>query len=204
MAEAAAQRIAGLEEELRAAELVAADWALISRGLGRDGLQALEIDAAGPELTALVNELLRACFGSRYTVTIATTRAKKDGSGDREVCDVLVYDAQNPQDGDRDGREFSDGQRVILGEAIRGALSVLSCRRAGLRGVTLVRDEATGVLDAENAPAYVRMLRRLAEMVDASKVLFVTHDPALWALAEARVTVAGGKVAVETGLQQAA
>lgn len=195
-AETAAERIAAIEVDLRAAEQLAADWALIARGLGRDGLQALEIDAAGPELTGLVNDLLRACFGSRYTVTIATTRAKKNGDGEREVCDVLVYDAQNPQDGDRDGREFSDGQKVILGEAIRGALSVLSCRRAGLRGVTLVRDEATGVLDAENAPAYVKMLRRLAEMVDASRILFVAHDPALWALADARVVVAAGRVTV--------
>jgi exonuclease SbcC len=203
-ATAIAERIAELTTALRAEEQLAADWAMVARGLGRDGLQALEIDAAGPELTGLVNDLLRACFGSRYTVTIATTRARKSGEGDREVCDVLVYDAQNPQDGDRDGREFSDGQKVILGEAIRGALSVLSCRRAGLRGVTLVRDEATGVLDRDNAPAYVRMLRRLAEMVDASRVLFVAHDPALWALADSRVHVANGRVDVVGALQEAA
>jgi exonuclease SbcC len=196
-AQEAAARIADLERELAAAEQVAADWSLVARGLGRDGIQALLIDAAGPELTTLVNDLLRSCFGSRYTATISTTRAKKDGSGDKEVCDVLVYDAQHPEDGDREGREFSGGQRVILGEAIALALSAVSCRRAGLRDVTLVRDETGAALDEENARAYVAMLRRAAEVVGCSKVLFVSHNQATWALADARVHVRDGRVVAE-------
>ncbi len=195
-ARATAEKVAGLEVSLRTAEDAVADWTLLARALGRDGIQALLIDAAGPELTGLVNDLLRACFGSRYTVTIATTRAKKSGEGEREVCDVLVYDAETGREGE--AATLSGGQRVIVGEAIALALSALSCRRAGLRDVTLVRDETGAALDSDNARAYVAMLRRAAQIVGASKVLFVSHNPETWSLADARIVVgAGGKVSIE-------
>ena len=197
-------RAATLREELCAAEQRAADWALVAKGLGKEGVQALLIDAAGPELTAIVNDLLRSCYGARFTVTISTTRPKADGKGDREVCDVLVYDAESRErERERDVRRYSGGERVILGEALALALSLLSCRRAGLEGVTLVRDETAGQLDPEHGPAYVAMLRRAAEIVRAAHVLFVSHTPALWKLADCRVLVRGGELAVE-GADEAA
>jgi len=192
-----ATRIAVLEPQLHAAEQLVADWALIAKTLGRDGLQALLIDAAGPELTALVNDLLRSCFGSRYTVKIETTRAKKDGKGDKEVCDVLVHDAQHPELGWREGRRFSGGEKAILGEAIALALTAVSCRRAGLTDVTLVRDETAGLDETfgGNITAYVTMLRRAAAIIGASKVLFVLHNaPSAWALADAVLLVDQGRI----------
>lgn len=192
-AQATAARLDELGVELGAAEQLVADWALIARGLGRDGIQALLIDAAGPELTALVNDLLRECFGYRFTVSIATTRPKADGKGDREVCDVMVI-----EDGDeKEARFLSGGAKAIVGEAIAIAIAILSCRRAGLRESVLVRDETAGALSEENARAYVRMLRQAAKIAGASKVLFVSHTPSTWALADAMVHVAGAKITVE-------
>jgi hypothetical protein len=49
-----------------------ANWLLFARCMGNDGLIALAIDDAGPTLSGLVNDLLLACYGPRFTVAIET------------------------------------------------------------------------------------------------------------------------------------
>lgn len=151
--------------------------------------------AAGPELTELVNDLLHTCMGPRFTVTIDTTKTSSDGKKQLETCEVRVLDTER-------GREdrvetFSGGERALVGESVSLALSMLACRRSGVEGPTLVRDESTAAFDETNGRAYVAMLRRAAEIVGASRVLFIAHDPQLQALADARLVVAGGKVTVQ-------
>jgi exonuclease SbcC len=160
----------------------------------RDGLQAAEVDAAGPELTELVNDLLRTCVGPRWTVTIETQKLSADGKKLLEGCEVRVLDTVAGREGAAE--TFSGGERVLLGEAVSLALSMLACRRAGLVGVTLVRDETGAALDPANGRAYVAMLRRAAELVGARQVLFVSHSPELAELADARIVVGGGTAVV--------
>lgn len=179
--------VAVLEEERARLEDEHSDWSRLGADLGRDGLQALEIDAAGPELTELVNDLLRSCVGPRWTVSIETTRPSADGKRLLEGCEVRVLDTERGREAE--ASTFSGGERVLLGEAVSLALTMLACRRSGLRGVTLVRDESGAALDPANARAYVAMLRRAAEIVEASRVLFVTHVPELVELADARIDV---------------
>lgn len=180
---------AELEGKRAAADGEVADWARLSSDLGRDGLQAAEIDSAGPELTELVNDLLHTCMGPRFTVSIETTRLSADGKRQIEGCEVRVLDTVKSRDAE--AATYSGGERVLLGEAMSLALSMLACRRAGLEGVTLVRDETGAALDPENARAYVAMLRRSAELVKAEHVLFVSHSPEVQDLADARIDLGG-------------
>lgn len=181
-----------LTEKLSAARDEVADWARLAADLGRDGVQALEIDAAGPELTALANDLLHSCVGPRWTVSIETTRASADGKSQLEGCEVRVLDTERGRDAE--ASTFSGGERVILGEAVSLALTMLACRRSGLQGVTLVRDESGAALDPDNGRAYVAMLRRAADLVGASRVLFVSHSPEVVAMADAQIDVSAGGV----------
>lgn len=190
----AADRLASLEGERRAAEDDLADWILLADSLGRDGLQALEIDAAGPELTELVNDLLRTCVGSRWTVSIETTKLSADGKRQLEDCEVRVLDTERGRDGAAE--TLSGGERVLVGEAVSLALSMLACRRSGVQGPTLVRDESGAALDPVNARGYVAMLRRAAEIVGARHVLFVSHSPEVQDMADARIVVRDGTVEV--------
>jgi exonuclease SbcC len=180
-------RLAELERERAGVEAELADWTRLAGDLGRDGLQALEIDAAGPELTELVNDLLHSCHGPRWTVRVETQRLSADGKRQLEGCDVMVLDTVGGREAE--GSTFSGGERVMIGEALSLALSMLACRRAGLDRPTLVRDESGAALDPENARVYVAMLRRAAQLVGADKVLFVSHDPAVQALADSRIEV---------------
>lgn len=187
--EEAITRAAALERDLKVAQAEIADWARLAADLGRDGLQAAEIDAAGPELTELVNDLLHTCVGPRWTVSIETTRLSADGKRQLEGCDVRVIDTERGREAE--ASTFSGGERVIIGEAVSLALSMLACRRAGLDGVTLVRDESGAALDPANARAYVAMLRRAAQLVGARNVLFVSHSPEVVELADARIALGG-------------
>ena len=193
-ARAADERRAALTAELATLTEHQADWSLLADSLGRDGLQAAEVDAAGPELTELVNDLLRTCVGPRWTVTIETQKLSADGKRMLEGCEVRVLDTVAGREGAAE--TFSGGERVLLGEAVSLALSMLACRRAGLVGVTLVRDETGAALDPANGRAYVAMLRRAAELVGARQVLFVSHSPELAELADARIVVGGGTAVV--------
>lgn len=189
-----AARIAELQRELAELESTRRDWQKLALDLGRDGLQALEIDAAGPELTSTINELLHSCVSSRWSISIETTRPSADGRKQLEGLDVRVLDTVAGRD---DLVEtFSGGERVLLGEAVSLGLAMLAAKRAGLEGVTLVRDESGAALDAAHARAYVAMLRRAAELVRASHVLLVTHSAEVAELCDARLQVSGGRVEV--------
>jgi DNA repair protein SbcC/Rad50 len=171
------------------------DWTRLAQDLGRDGLQALEIDAAGPELTVSINDLLHTCVSTRWTVTIETTRPSADGKRQIEGLDVRVLDTVAGRDAPVE--TYSGGERVLLGEAVSLGLAMLSTRRAGLDGVTLVRDESGAALDPTNARSYVAMLRRAAELVRAHRVLLVSHSPDVQELCDSRLVVADGRVEVQ-------
>lgn len=194
-AHAAAEAMTRLEGLVDARAEVAArlaDTTKLADDLGRDGLQAMELDAAGPELSALATDLLHEAFGPRWTVSFETLRSSADGKREIETLEVRVLDTHTGYEGPVEA--LSGGERAIVGEAVSLALTVLACRGAGLEAPTLVRDESGAALDAEKSEAYVRMLRAAAELVGASRVLFVSHDPRAAEMADSRIEIADGVV----------
>jgi exonuclease SbcC len=179
-------RLSRREKEIAEA---AADWTLLEKAMGRDGIQALEIDAAGPGVTSLANELLASCYGNRFSLAIETTGLKKDG-GLKEVFDVRILDAQNG----RDAKQGSGGEMVILDEALRLALAIYQTQQSGYELRTLWRDETAGALSPENADRYVQMLRRARELGGFEQVLFIAHSPDVWQQADSRLFVEAGTV----------
>ena len=74
-----------------------ANWTLLARCMGHDGLVALEIDDAGPALSGLANDLLLACYGPRFTVAIHALL--HTGAGEqREGFDIVVHDVTTGED----------------------------------------------------------------------------------------------------------
>ncbi|MNK94822.1 chromosome segregation protein [compost metagenome] len=180
-----------------------ADWKHLQRAFGKDGIQALEIDAAGPEVSALINDLLLSCFGPRFTLSFETTAAKADGKGEKEVFDIRIIDNERGREGKLE--TLSGGEKVILNEAISLALAIYNARKSGQRFETLFRDETAGALDPQNAERYMQMLRRALELGGFHQLVFIAHSQDLWEQADARVFVKGGKVLVDspTGFVQA-
>jgi DNA repair protein SbcC/Rad50 len=177
------------QEEIRLAREVS-EWATLEVGLGRDGIQALEIDAAGPGVTALANDLLASCYGPRFSLAIETTAPMKKKGQQKEVFDVRIIDAE----AGRVIQQGSQGEGAILDEALRLALSIYNTQRSGYDTKTLWRDEKVGPLDPENANRYMAMLRRAAEIGGFDRILMIAQAPAVWEQADARVMLRDGEV----------
>lgn len=182
------------EAAARAAEQEVGDWTLVERALGRDGIQALEIDAAGPEVARLTNELLEACYGPRFSISFETLREKKSSPGEYiEAFDVTVYDRGIV----RPAEALSGGERVVVGEALGLAMAIFNARKSGIHWQTAFRDETCGALDPENAQRYVDLLRKAMAMGGLHQIVFVSHSPEVWARADARLMVSDGTVSLE-------
>lgn len=176
-----------------------ADWQLLAKALGRDGLPTLEIDAAGPTVSAFCNDLLQTCFGSRFSVELVTQEAKttksRDGSAFKEVFELRVFDSARGGDA-RDLADLSGGEQVLVDEALKSAIALLVNQKNAHPMRTAWRDETTGALDGDNAARYVDMLRRVQQLGGFHQVLFVSHNPDAARQADVLVRVGGGRIEI--------
>lgn len=182
-------------EEATTAEALA-DWRVLERDLGPDGLQALEIELAGPSVTALANQLLEACYGSRFSLALETLAERKTGGGQRDVFEARLIDAETG----RTGTEGSGGEQVILDEALRLALAIYNGQRSGVTLQTLWRDEVTGPLDPDHARRYVAMLREAQRLGGFHQIILIAHSQDVWEAADQRIRVADGDVTCDPPL----
>jgi len=184
-----------VEARLRIAEDRTLVWQTIAKALNRDGLPTLEIAAAGPTISNLTNDLLNACFGTRFSVELLTQEAKADGHGMKETFALSVLDNQYGGDA-RDIADLSGGERVIVEEALRAAIALFVNSRNQQPCRTLWRDETVGALDPENATRYVAMLRRLMQLGGFAHCLFVSHNLDAAALADVQIEVVNGQPSI--------
>ena len=186
-------------ENLEIAEAAFADeltvWQAFARIFGKEGLPVLEIDAAGPGVSAQANDLLQACFGARFTVELITQDTKVDGSGFKEVFELRVYDSERGGAA-KDLGLYSGGEQVIIDEALKSAIALFVNQRNVRPIRTCWRDETTGALDPDNALRYVQMLRRVRERGGFSQVLFISHNPEAAAQADVQLVFGAGRIDV--------
>ncbi len=184
-----------LQEKLAPMEKDLADWRWLGRGLGREGVQALELDAAGPRVSGLANELLADAYGSRFQIRFETQAAKADGHGVKETFDVVVVDTERGREGN--GEDLSGGEKVIVGEALGLAVGLFHAQAAGVSLGTVIRDETVGALDPENGERYLAMLRAFLRVGHVHQLLYVAHNPALVDMADAVIRVEDGRIEVK-------
>jgi len=177
--------------QLQALDTELVEWQLLQKALGREGLPDLEIDQAGPGISATTNQLLGACFSSRFSVELVTQVARADGKALKEEFTVLVTDNENGGVV-RDIRDLSGGEQVIVAEALMNAIAIYVNERSATPMRTIFRDETTGALGKENTQRYVQMLRKVLEIGGFHQILFISHDPDAYVLADAQIHVAGG------------
>ena len=168
-------------------------WTLLARAFGPKGIQTLEIDAARPLLSALATDRLHKHFGTRWTIRVDATTVSDDGA-EKEALQITVIDAETGRQ--EDILEYSDGERAFLGAAFAAALTELICTRTGATAPTILRDETACPVSVENRAAYMAMLRASAREIGASKLLLVTHDPSLAALADSAIIVHKGTLRI--------
>jgi exonuclease SbcC len=181
--------------EMQKVETDRKDWALLSKAFSKTGIQSLEIDAAGPTVSQITNDLLFGCFGPRFSVRFVTQEEKDSGHGLKDAFDVYVTDANSGREGSID--DLSGGGAVIVGEAVALAISLFNRSRARTGWSTLFRDEASSAVDDKRAPLYISMLRRARELGHFEKLYFIAHQSRVLENADSKIKVDSGHVTLE-------
>lgn len=169
------------------------EWEQHMRLFGRDGLPMIEIDQAGPAVTAHANALLAGVFGGRFTMQLVTQAPTADGKSLKDVFDIDVFDGERGG-AKRSLSDLSGGQKVILDEALKSAIA-LFMNEQNLQPIrTCVRDETTGALDRKVVRTYVELLREVHRAGQFHHLLFVTHNLDAAVAADGIVWVHDGRV----------
>ncbi|HYO89292.1 MAG TPA: SMC family ATPase [Candidatus Limnocylindrales bacterium] len=140
----------------------------LTSAFGRNGLPAMLIETAIPEIEEDANELLRKMSGGRMTVRINTQREKVTG-GTIETLDFLVSDEL----GERSYDTFSGGEAFRVNFALRVAMSELLARRAGAHLNALFLDEGFGTQDEEGRARLVEAITAVQDRFQL--ILVITH-----------------------------
>ena len=143
----------------------------LETAFGRDGIQALLIEQALPEIELQANDILDRLTSGRMSVTFMTEREYKDKKRDdkKQTLDILISDSS----GQREYELFSGGEAFRINFAIRLALSRVLAQRAGARLQTLVIDEGFGSQDEEGRQRLIEAINLVGE--DFAKILVITH-----------------------------
>lgn len=143
----------------------------LERACGKDGVPALLIEQALPEIEGRANGILDRLSGGSMSVRFITQAAYKDRRREdlRETLDIQISDGA----GTRDYEMFSGGEAFRVNFAVRLALSEVLAQRAGARLQSLVIDEGFGSQDAQGRQRLVEAINLVRQ--DFAKILVITH-----------------------------
>lgn len=144
------------------------NYQAIALAAGKDGIQALLIEDAIPEIEQEANELLSKLTNNQSQIILESLRDLKKG-GTKETLDIKISDTS----GIRAYELFSGGEAFRIDFALRVAISKLLARRAGTSLQTLIIDEGFGSQDEEGLSNIMDALHKIQD--DFSKIIIVSH-----------------------------
>ena len=156
------------QKELKICQTTIDDYQAIALATGKDGIQALLIEDAIPEIEHEANDLLAKLTDNQTQLFIESLRDLKKG-GTKETLDIKISDAA----GIRPYELFSGGEAFRIDFALRIAISKLLARRAGTSLQTLIIDEGFGSQDEEGLSHIMDALYKIQEYF--SKIIIVSH-----------------------------
>ncbi len=164
-------RYAALELDRTENAVQVAQYKQLERAFGKDGVPALLIEQALPQIETKANEILDRLTLGDMSVRFVTQAKYKDQTRDdlRETLEIQISDTA----GIRDYEMFSGGEAFRINFAIRLALSEILAQRAGARLQTLVIDEGFGSQDAQGRQRLIEAIGLVRQ--DFAKILVITH-----------------------------
>jgi len=141
----------------------------LERAFGKDGVPAILIEQALPEIENQANDLLDRLSGGSMNIRFLTRRELKTRDEKKETLEILISDPN----GVRDYELFSGGEAFRVNFAIRLALSRVLAQRAGARLQTLVIDEGFGSQDTVGRQRLIEAINLVKD--DFVLILVITH-----------------------------
>ena len=178
-----AQERDALRQDLQDTQRQAWIYQQLDKAFGKDGIQALIIENAVPQIAEEANAILARLTDNRIQVAFESLRDLKKG-GTRETLDVKIAD----EVGERSYHLYSGGEAFRTNFALRIALSKVLAMRSGTRLHTLFIDEGFGTQDEQGLEQLIEAIQKISE--DFKKVLIVTHLDQLKAAFPVQIEVA--------------
>ncbi len=161
-------RLERLQVQLQESQEKRTIYQELAQAFGRNGLQAMIIEAVLPEIEQEANRLLARMTDGRMTVRLKTQRELRSG-GSAETLDIEIADDA----GVRPYELYSGGEAFRINFALRVALSKLLARRAGASLRSLFIDEGFGSQDSEGRLRLVEAINAIQDEFDL--ILVITH-----------------------------
>jgi DNA repair protein SbcC/Rad50 len=143
----------------------------LERAFGKDGVPALLIEQALPQIQQKANDILERLSDGTMMIQFVTQAEYRDKKRDdlKETLDIHISDSS----GMRDYEMYSGGEAFRVNFAIRLALSEILAQRKGARLQTLVIDEGFGSQDALGRQRLVEAINAVKN--DFAKIFIITH-----------------------------
>ncbi|MBN8580042.1 MAG: SMC family ATPase [Anaerolineae bacterium] len=143
----------------------------LERAFGKDGVPALLIEQALPQIQQKANDILERLSDGGMTIQFVTQAEYRDKKRDdlKETLDIHISDSS----GMRDYEMYSGGEAFRVNFAIRLALSEILAQRKGARLQTLIIDEGFGSQDALGRQRLVEAINAVKN--DFAKIFIITH-----------------------------
>ena len=140
----------------------------LAKAFGKNGLQALIIEHAVPEIEAEANKILNKLTEGTMTLSLEMVRPTQKG-GEKETLEIYIGDSS----GTRSYETFSGGEAFRIDFALRVGISKFIANRSGAQLRTLVIDEGFGTQDREGLNQFVQVINSIKD--DFDKILAITH-----------------------------
>ncbi|GAB4470129.1 MAG: hypothetical protein Kow0088_02670 [Anaerolineales bacterium] len=165
------KRAQKLQTERAEKAILASRYKALERAFGKDGVPALLIEQALPQIEERANQILYRLSDGNMSLRFNTQSRYKDTKRKdlRETLEIQISDAN----GTRDYELFSGGEAFRINFAIRLAISEILAHRAGARLQTLVIDEGFGSQDAQGRQQLIETINRVRDQF--AKILIITH-----------------------------
>ncbi|MBD2037932.1 SMC family ATPase [Leptolyngbya sp. FACHB-321] len=188
-----------LNTQLQAVQRQQRIYQELAQAFGKNGIQALMIENALPQLEAETNQILSRLSANQLHIQFVTQRSNRrdqvrqaKASKARntlqqskliETLDILIADAH----GTRPYETYSGGEAFRVNFAIRLALARLLAHRSGTALQMLIVDEGFGTQDAEGCDRLIAAINAIAP--DFACILTVTHVPHFKEAFQSRIEV---------------
>lgn len=151
-------------------------WTLLSKAMGNDGIIAMSIDDAGPEISELCNSLLHGCAGGRFNISLSTQATTAAGA----LKEAFLINVEDTLRGEtKELSKMSGGEKVWINESLVRAMALYMAQSTKSDFKTLFSDEADGPLDPERKRQYMAMKRSVLERGGYEREYIITQTPEL-------------------------
>ena len=150
-----------------------AQYNVLYKAFGANGIQALELEALSPEIADITNNVLETVFGGEYKISFQTLRVGSSGNL-IEDFNILVETVSTGTV--RPLEWLSGGESTIIKEALYNAFSIARQKSSGFSFRTKFMDEMDSAIDPEFRPKYLQMVKAVHEISGTRHTVMITHS----------------------------